>query len=204
VVTPASVCHITTSRPMPGPSTGPMPGPVPGTKPSNLNPSRTGGRPVPWDGHSDRPLYRPSDGPKLEPSGGPNVGQSVILSPNVEPSVSNRSGISVQDLPRCGPAVRPSSCAVLMAPRTRSSQSATGNTCPLPDRRLYPRAEEWTPAIRLSQKEELRRLIALSTQQFNSSKSWSEFLGKCKDPRGDLHPEVLHLPHQATHLPNRL
>jgi hypothetical protein len=139
----------------------------------------TGGRPAPLHGQSNRPWDRPSEGPKWAPLGGPSVGPSGILIPSA-------------------------SCDVPMAPPAHSSRSARGNTCPLSDRRLFPRAEDWTPAKRLSQKEELRRLIARPTQQLNSSNSWSEFLSKCKDPRGDLHPEVLRLPHRATHLLNRL
>jgi hypothetical protein len=80
VVTPASVCHITTPRTMPDPSTGPRPGSIPSTEPLNIKPSSTSGTSVPWDGH-DRPLYRLSEGPKLEPLGRPSVGPSVIPIP---------------------------------------------------------------------------------------------------------------------------
>jgi hypothetical protein len=71
VDTPARACHSTTPRPLRGPITTPTRrhGPVPSTKPLNLKPSSTGARPVPLDGHSDRPWDRPLDGPKFKPSG---------------------------------------------------------------------------------------------------------------------------------------
>jgi hypothetical protein len=55
-----------------------------------------------------------------------------------------------------------------------------------------------------SKKEELRRLIVRSNQQFKSSKTWSEFVGKCKYPSGYLHQDVQHLLHHADYLLNRL
>jgi hypothetical protein len=55
-----------------------------------------------------------------------------------------------------------------------------------------------------SKKYELRQLIAWSTQQFESSELWEEFISKCRDPRDDLHPNVNHLPHQSAHLLGRL
>jgi hypothetical protein len=63
---------------------------------------------------------------------------------------------------------------------------------------------EWKPFLAESKKEELRRLIERSTQKFNSSATWEEFVNKCKNPRGDLHPDVQHLPHRAAHMLSRL
>jgi hypothetical protein len=45
---------------------------------------------------------------------------------------------------------------------------------------LSPQAEEWEPVKVGSQKDALRRLIARSTQKFNSSNTWAEFVGKFK------------------------
>jgi hypothetical protein len=107
--------------------------------------------------------------------------------PSVEPSFRQVS--ANRDF--TGPLLSPSSCA-------------PADTTSFVDRRLSPRAPEWSPTPVLSPKEELQLLIARSTQQLQSSTSWSEFINKCKDPRGDLHPNVLHLPHRAAHLLNRL
>jgi hypothetical protein len=62
---------------------------------------------------------------------------------------------------------------------------------------------EWKLARVESKKEDLSRLIARANQQFTSSSSWSEFVNKCKDPCGDLCPDVQHIPHRAAHLLNR-
>jgi hypothetical protein len=86
------------------------------------------------------------------------------------------------------PSVHPTS-----TPRTESHPNA-----------LSPSAGEWKPVRVWSKKEGLRNLIGQSTQQFKSYKYWSDFAGKCKYPRGDLYPDVQHLPHHATHLLNRL
>jgi hypothetical protein len=115
----------------------------------------------------------------IEPSSG--------TSPSVEPSFRQVS--AKRDF--AGPSLSPSSCAPV-------------DTTSFVNRRLSPRAPEWSPASGVSPKEELQLLIARSTQQLQSSTSWSEFINKCKDPRGDLHPNVLHLPHRAAHLLNRL
>jgi hypothetical protein len=53
-------------------------------------------------------------------------------------------------------------------------------------------------------KKELLRLVAISKHNFESSKSWEEFVGKCRDPGGNLHPNVKPLPRRAAHLLERL
>jgi hypothetical protein len=40
--------------------------------------------------------------------------------------------------------------------------------------------------------------------QLESSVSWDEFVNKSKDSRGDLHPDIAHIPHGAAHLLNLL
>jgi hypothetical protein len=115
-------------------------------------------------------------------------GPSSDPSPRFEPS--SRQVSANRDF--AGPSLSPSSCAPV-------------DTNSFANRRLSPRAQEWNPAPGVSPNEELQLvLIAQSTQQLQSSTSWSEFINKCKDPRGDLHPDVLHLPHRAAHLLNRL
>jgi hypothetical protein len=63
---------------------------------------------------------------------------------------------------------------------------------------------QWKPELAGLRKDKLRRLIAWSTRKFESSDSWEHFTSKCRDPRGYLHPNVKHLPHQAAHLLDRL
>jgi hypothetical protein len=112
---------------------------------------------------------------------------STGASPSVKPSFRQVSAI--RDF--TGPPLPPPTCAPV-------------DTTSCVNMRLSPRAPEWSPAPGVSPKEELKLLIARSTQQLQSSTYWSEFINKCKDPRGDLHPNVLHLPHRAAHLLNRL
>jgi hypothetical protein len=65
-------------------------------------------------------------------------------------------------------------------------------------------AEEWSPQPPVSNKEELHRFIARSTQKFNHSSTLEEFIGKCHDPLGDIHPGVTDLHHRAAHMSDRL
>jgi hypothetical protein len=59
---------------------------------------------------------------------------------------------------------------------------------------FVPFSAQWKPQLAGSRKDELRRLIARSAQQFESSDSWEEFLRKCRYPCGDLYPKVKHPP----------
>jgi hypothetical protein len=102
------------------------------------------------------------------------------------------------------PMGKPSLCpsAPCFCPSYPPSIPSVLPTRPKPDK--VANQPEWKPFLAGSKKEELRRLIERSTHQFNSSATWEEFVGKCKDPRGDLHPDVQHLPHRAAHMLNRL
>jgi hypothetical protein len=111
---------------------------------------------------------------------------------------SGRSSPSVHNAPSVGPGP---SHSPSIEPTSIPSPSVKPS---LANNHISPRAQEWNPARCLSPKEELLLIIARSTQQLHSSKSWSEFVNKCKEPRGDLHLDVLHLPHRAAHLLNRL
>jgi hypothetical protein len=142
-----------------------------------------------------------SGGPPVDPSLGHSAVPSITVRPGAavpQTRASGRSAHFVHDAPSVGhgPSQSPS-----IEPYSVPIPSAEPN---LANSRLSPRAQEWNPAQVMSQKEELRLLITRSTQQLYYSKSWSEFVNKCKDPRGDLHSEVLHLPHRAAHLLNRL
>jgi hypothetical protein len=47
---------------------------------------------------------------------------------------------------------------------------------------------------------ELHRLVTRSSAAYEASSSWEEFVAHCKNPQGDLHPDVKTLPHRAAHL----
>jgi hypothetical protein len=55
-----------------------------------------------------------------------------------------------------------------------------------------------------SAKETLDRLVSKSIASFAAASTWEEFVGKCRDPRGEFHPDVKHLPHRAAHMLNCL
>jgi hypothetical protein len=74
----------------------------------------------------------------------------------------------------------------------------------VPSGGLNPMATSWVPPATVSKQQELQRLVERATRQFESSSSWEDFVAKSKDTRGDLHPDVAHLPHRAAHLLNRL
>jgi hypothetical protein len=80
---------------------------------------------------------------------------STGTSPSVEPSFRQVS--TNRDF--AGPPLSPSSCAPV-------------DTTSFVNRRLSPRAPEWSPAPGVSPKEELQLLIARSTHQLQSSTSW--------------------------------
>jgi hypothetical protein len=50
----------------------------------------------------------------------------------------------------------------------------------------------------------LRELINKSSQAYRTSPSWVDFVRTCRDPRGDLHADVGHLPHSAAHMLDQL
>jgi hypothetical protein len=81
--------------------------------------------------------------------------------PNVEPSFRQVSA----NRNFAGPSLSPPSCAPV-------------DTTSFVNRRLPPRAPEWSPAPGLFPKKELQLLIARSTQQLQSSTSWSESINK--------------------------
>jgi hypothetical protein len=74
----------------------------------------------------------------------------------------------------------------------------------VPSGGLNPMATSWVPPATVSKQQELQRLVERATRQFESSSSWEDCVAKSKDPRGDLHPNVAHLPHRAAHLLDRL
>jgi hypothetical protein len=47
---------------------------------------------------------------------------------------------------------------------------------------------------------ELDRLVQRSIKAYESTTTWGEFVVQCRDPTGDFHPDVKHLPHRAAHL----
>jgi hypothetical protein len=139
-----------------------------------------------------------SGGLPVDPSLGHRAVPSVTVRPGAavpQTRASGRSSPSVHDAPSVGhgpsqsPSFEPSSVPSPSADPSSTPVSATSNVAiaslsPLPRRapvdtkclansRLSPQAQEWNPAQGRYQKEELRMLIARSTQQLHSSKSWS-------------------------------
>jgi hypothetical protein len=59
-------------------------------------------------------------------------------------------------------------------------------------------------AAEASARVKLRELIDKSSQAYRTSPSWADFVRTCRDPRGDLHADVGHLPHRAAHVLDQL
>jgi hypothetical protein len=149
----------------------------------------------------DTSTFLSSGGPHVDPS----LGHSAV------PSIAGRPGSAMPQTRASGISAPSVHDARLAGPIPSQSPSIEPTSIPIPsvkprlaNNRFSRRAQEWNPTQSLSPKDDLRLIIARSTQQLHSSKSWSDFDNKCKDPRGDLHPDVLHLPHRASHLLNRL
>ena len=68
---------------------------------------------------------------------------------------------------------------------------------------LRPTARPWLPHLnRLG--DELDDLIHLASQHYSAAQTWEEYAAKTREPQGDFHPNVGHIPHPAAHLLNHL
>jgi hypothetical protein len=177
------------------------------------------------------PIVEPANGrsvvpPVTKPEIGPNIGVAPAVGPIIVPWVCPSYDLvwiapSLGTSPSVAPPVPLSAMRLASGPSVPAFATSAGTSVVIltglqfppinPRVELTPdappvllSAEEWKPVKVTSQKDALRRLISRSTQHFNSSNTWAEFVGKCKDPRGDLHSNVQHLPHRAAHLLNRL
>jgi hypothetical protein len=112
--------------------------------------------------------------PSVAPSATPSIGPSLV--PAVVPS-STPIEARAQVEPSNVPAVEPIGA-------TSSIPTCSGN-----------------PQDGCSDaRAELNRLVQNSITAYESASTWGEFVAQCRDPKGDFHPEVKHLPHRAAHL----
>jgi hypothetical protein len=153
----------------------------------------------------EAPVSAPSGSPMIMSTAVPTVGRFPSVVPIIRPTVpKSRSepltlpsigvpsvvpSVVICVMPSVAPSVVPSVTPCVMpsvvhyaAPVAKTFPSASEEPLQLRTPSLPPTVKESIPKPPVSKKEELRRLIARSTQQFEDSSTWGEFAGKCRDP----------------------
>jgi hypothetical protein len=69
-----------------------------------------------------------------------------------------------------------------------------------PTEAVVPRQNIHPPEGSHAARVELDHLVQRSIKAYESTTTWGEFVAQCRDPTGDFHPDVKHLPHRDAHL----
>jgi hypothetical protein len=69
-----------------------------------------------------------------------------------------------------------------------------------PTEAVVPRQNIHPPDGSHDARVDLDRLVQLSIKPYESTTTWEEFAAQYRNPTGDFHPDVKHLPHHAAHL----
>jgi hypothetical protein len=113
-------------------------------------------------------------------------------------------------LPGLVPVVVPSdipSIVPAVVPSLKPTSQVDPNDVPAVEPRPPPSQDPTCPKGRSNTQKgcsdarfKLDRLVQNSIKAYEPASTWGKFVVQCRDPKGDFHPEVQHLPHCADHL----